>query len=327
MKICVIGCGSIAYAAHGPALRRLQQEGMCTLSGCCDLKNAAAFCESFGFAHAYDDYEAMLNTEQPDAVFLFMPVRLSAACARRVMEMGYPVIMEKPPGVSAAEAQMLADIAEKTGVFNAVLFNRRSMPLVLKAKALLADAAMDSISLEMCRYARTGEDFTTTAVHGLDCLRFLAGSGYSRIHMEYQVSAQRDNTNYYASGTFENGIHFDMRFLPDAGAVTERLAISARGAQYYLDLPVWSGTEYTEGFDCPGRLVGAKNQEVILDLDGQSCCGTREGFVLNGFYDEDRLVLEALAAGQPTPFPIETGKEAVAISEALRARKPYFERR
>ena len=87
MKICLIGCGSIAQAAHGPALRRLQAEGTVSLSACCDMdgKRAETFSKTFGFARFYTDYEQMLWTEQPDAAFSLLPVRLNAACAVRVL--------------------------------------------------------------------------------------------------------------------------------------------------------------------------------------------------------------------------------------------------
>lgn len=320
IRICVIGCGDIAFAAHGPALSRLAGDGICKLAGCCarHIEKAELFRQRFGFEKAYSDYTRMLSEQKPDAVFVLMPVRLAADCAIDVMERGYPVIMEKPPGVSAEENDRIVEAAKRTGVFNAVTFNRRSMPLLLEAKKLLDGRQIDAVSLEMCRYKRTGEDFTTTAIHGIDCLSFLVGSGYKTVHCDYQSSPQRGNTNYYASGYFANGVHFDMRFVPDAGAVTERIAVYAQGYQLYCDLPVWSGTEYTEGFDCPGRLVAAGAQEKLADINGEEYSGCRDGFVLNGFYDEDKNILIALKEGNASPFPICTGHQSVEISELLR---------
>lgn len=328
MKVCLIGCGSIAQAAHGPALRRLQSEGKITLAACCDMDapRAEEFRAAFGFARSYTDYERMLREERPDASFALLPVRRNAACAVRVLELGCPVILEKPPGVDETEASAIADAASRAGLYHAVLFNRRSMPLVLRLKELLAGEIIEAVSLEMCREGRANEDFTTTAIHGIDCVRFLAGSDYKKLALDYQEDAARGNVNYFAYGAFENGARVDMRFLPCAGAVTERIAVYTRGKQFYLDLPVWSGTTYVPGFDCPGLLVGAAGEREFLRVDGAALSGTEEGYVLNGFYDEDRLALAAVSAGEPTRFPVRESLQPVAIAATMRDRKTSYQK-
>lgn len=326
MKICLIGCGSIAQAAHGPALRRLQAEGTVSLSACCDMdgKRAETFSKTFGFARFYTDYEQMLRTEQPDAAFSLLPVRLNAACAVRVLQLGYPVILEKPPGVDETEAMAIAEAAERGGLYHAVLFNRRSMPLTRKCLELLAGEEIEAVSLEMCREGRGGqEDFTTTAIHGIDCVRFLVGEDYDCLDFAYQEDPGRC-VNYYAYGKFTGGARVDMRFLPCAGAVTERIAVYTRGKQFYLNLPVWSGTTYVPGFDCPGSLVVAAGEREMLRVTGEELSGSRDGYVLNGFYDEDRLVLEAIAAGQAAQFPVRQSLQPVDIAAAMRWRRPQY---
>lgn len=326
MNVCLIGCGSIAWSAHGPALRRLQAEGAVTLSACCDRDGGRAeeFRRAFAFSRSYTDFEEMLRAEQPNAVFSLLPVRWNAACAVRVLQLGCPVILEKPPGVDEREALAIADTAERMGLYHAVLFNRRSMPLVRKCVELLQGESVEAISLEMCREGRGGEeDFTTTAIHGIDCLRFLAGEDYASLEFAYQADEGRC-VNYYASGSFTGGARVDMRFLPCAGAVTERIAIYTKGGQFYLDLPVWSGTTYVPGLDSPGRLVAAAGEREVLRLSGEELSASREGYVLNGFYEEDRLALAAVAAGQETQFPVRGSLQSVDVAEALRMRRKRY---
>lgn len=321
IRICVIGCGDIAHAAHGPALQRLAHKGICKLVGCCarHMENAEAFKHKFGFENAYDNYSFMLDEQKPDLVFILVPVKGICNCAVEVMRMGYPVTIEKPPGVSKEETDIMSATAEEMRLFNAVMFNRRSMPLVEETKRLISMDKIDAISLEMCRYRRIDEDFTTTAIHGIDCLSFLAGSLYEQISFHYEHDEQRHNTNYYAKGFFENGIYFDMRFLPDAGAVTERITIYASGKQYYLDLPVWSGTEYTPGFDYPGKLVCADAQQRTVEILGTDLSHCGDGYVLNGFYNEDKRLIMALKNCEPSPFAIVSGRQSVEISALMRA--------
>ena len=192
IRVCLIGCGSIARAAHGPALRRLQAEGAAELLACCSRnpKHAEEFGRTFGFHRFYGDYAEMLRAEKPDAVFCLLPVAQNAACAADVLRRGCAVIMEKPPGVDKREADAITAAAKESGRYHAVLFNRRSMPLVRKAKELLAGETLEAVSLEMCREGRTGEDFTTTAIHGIDCLRFLTGRDYESLTFAYQEDGE-----------------------------------------------------------------------------------------------------------------------------------------
>ncbi|WP_418482254.1 Gfo/Idh/MocA family protein [Dysosmobacter sp.] len=323
MRVCLIGCGDIANAAHGPALARLEKEGQVELSGCCNRRyeKAAAFMGKYGFKSAWSDYVQMLDSLQPDAVMVLLPVHTIAQVTIDVMKLGYPVIMEKPPGIDTDETDMLSKTAEELGIFNAVMFNRRSMPLVQRLKREISGRCLDAISLEMCRFNRTGgEDFTTTIIHDLDCVSFLTGESYSELCFSYDEHPEAGYTNYFVSGRLSGGTHVDMRFLPAAGGVTERFGVYAHGSQFYLDLPVWSGTEYTEGFDCPGRLVGIETQKKILDINGEECSGCRDGFVLNGFYDEDRILLSAIEKGEDSPYEIKSGRQSVEIMLAMRRR-------
>ena len=56
-----------------------------------------------------------------------------------------------------------------------VAFNRRYTPLVVELKRRLAGATIQHIDCQFYRVGRTGSDFTTTAIHGIDTVRFLAG--------------------------------------------------------------------------------------------------------------------------------------------------------
>lgn len=183
-KICVIGCGGIAVRGHGPAyqLYRQTHEGT-ELAGCCDIdaQRAAHFRERFGFRRAYTDYAEMLAQERPDAVCLVVPVEKTAGLAVSIMKRGYPLLMEKPPGIELCEAELLANAAESCGVPNMVAFNRRHVPLVRILRERMANRVIRHIQCEFCRVGRYDKDFTTTAVHGIDTVGLLAGAPYKEV--------------------------------------------------------------------------------------------------------------------------------------------------
>ena len=63
----------------------------------------------------------MLDTEKPDAVCIVLPVQYICQTSILVMEKGYPVLMEKPPGLNKEETIRMIAAAEKFGVINQVL--------------------------------------------------------------------------------------------------------------------------------------------------------------------------------------------------------------
>jgi predicted dehydrogenase len=196
-RICIVGCGSMSQSGHGPSLAKYAASHPDTeLAACCDLDEAkaAGYRKRFGFARHYTDMTAMLKTEKPDAVCLIAPVNLTCGLSCHIMEMGFPLLMEKPPGMNVAETDRMIAVAERRGVPNQVAFNRRYTPLVRELKRrLTAQFRPDEIQhlrYDFTRIGRKDADFSTTAIHGIDTVRFLAGSDYRHVRCRYQALPQ-----------------------------------------------------------------------------------------------------------------------------------------
>ena len=320
VRVCMIGVGSIAKAAHGPALRRLQQEGLAVLSGCAgiSMEESRPFAEKFGFARPYDDYEKMIREEKPDLTFCLLPVKLNASAAIHVMKNGGNAVMEKPPGADLEETRSILEAEKACGKRCGVLFNRRSMPLVQKLKKLVDDSGekIQAVTLEMTRSARTHEDFTTTAVHGVDCIRFLAGD-FEELAFDYQNDQVKGFVNYYVSGKTVGDIHTEMRFLPNTGGVTERINVYTDNSQYTLHMPMWNGITYAAGPDSPGQLSIISEETVKSLIRGDIYSDSTEGYVLNGFYDEDKKILSTYSE-LPDIFTIQSSIQSIEITDAMR---------
>jgi myo-inositol 2-dehydrogenase/D-chiro-inositol 1-dehydrogenase len=130
-KVCIVGCGNIANSVHGPSYKKYAEthEGI-SLAACCDIddEKSRAFQNRFAFERQYTDIKQMLSAEIPDAVCLTSPPHLTSQLAVSILEQGYPLLMEKPPGRNREETLAIINAAEKGGVPNQVAFNRRYMP-------------------------------------------------------------------------------------------------------------------------------------------------------------------------------------------------------
>ncbi len=192
-KICCVGCGDMSIRGHGPALKHYKEANPgVELTACCDIDETRAtdYREKFGFNKYYTNMQVMLDTEKPDAVCLVVPVCLTAKMAVEVMEKGYPVIMEKPPGMNRDETLKIIEAAKKYNVHNRVAFNRRYMPIVQTLKNYLEKSFKpEEIQNIQCYFSRVGRhdaDFSTTAIHGIDTVKFIAESDYKRVKFVYQ---------------------------------------------------------------------------------------------------------------------------------------------
>ena len=192
MRLCQVGCGEHARVAHGPSQARCARERPeLILAGCCDLdaSRAESFRREFGYGRAYTDPAAMLDAERPDSVVVVVPVARTVAVGSLVLERGLPLLLEKPPGATLPEVDRLIAAAERGGrpVPHQVAFNRRFAPLVRELRRRIEQAGpLQHLHYEMTRVERRDPDFSTTAIHGLDAVRYLAGCDYAQARFRYR---------------------------------------------------------------------------------------------------------------------------------------------
>src|SRR5690606_3390754 len=96
---------------------------------------AADAAAEFGFRHWTASWEEAVD--RADAVVLATPSFMHRPVALRTLEQGKPLLCEKPVGLSAAEAQELAELAERRGAPVGVGFTYARLPLVRHAKSLI----------------------------------------------------------------------------------------------------------------------------------------------------------------------------------------------
>lgn len=89
---------------------------------------AEAYARQWDIPQAFGSYEAMLESEAIDAVYIGLPNYLHAAWSIRALECGKHVLCEKPFAVSLAEVDAMIAAAERTGKVLAEAFMYRHHP-------------------------------------------------------------------------------------------------------------------------------------------------------------------------------------------------------
>lgn len=319
LKICTIGCGPMAFNGHGPSYVKYSSDyGGIVLSACCDLntQKAESFRDTFGFEKSYSDYNLMLSEYNPDAVCILLPPAFACAVAEDVLLKGYNILLEKPPGLNTDETDRLIAASERTGVSVRVAFNRRFTPLTSALKNLLQTdgQAPVNITYQMYRYGRFDEDFSTTAIHGVDLAKFIVDTEYSDIDFIYRELPElgKNVANIFMNSSFKNGCFGQLAFIPTGGTVSERITVNTVGNTYYLYLPFW------KNYDSPGLLQHFKNDRLVESLAGSDLSGS-EMFEESGFFTENASFFDSLRKGEKIN-DLPSCRSSVAIENAIRTR-------
>ena len=322
-KICVIGCGAMAKSGHGPAFRKYADAYPDTrLAACCDLNAEAAenFKNAFGFERAYTDYVQMLNDICPDVVSLLCPVAKTAELAIDIMQRGCHVILEKPPGRNTGECQAIADAANRAGVFVRTAFNRRYTPLIVKLKEMLGEEKIRSMTYQMYRKNRHDPDFSTTSIHAIDAVSYIAGSPYRELSLRYAQIPENGPgvVNILLQGTLQNDALVSLSLIPVGGTTVERISVNTDKATYFAELPFWNNP------DSPGKLTRMDGNEITHTVSGDSLVDSEEMFETSGFYEENRSFFALIRSGTQPFSDLESGMQAVEIADLIRNRRTEY---
>jgi predicted dehydrogenase len=113
-QLGIVGCGDIAeYTA---LFARLNPN--IALAACCDIDadRLQRFARRFRIPHAIQSYEAMLNEQILDAVYLAIPHHLHATMLQQAIDCQIPALVEKPIARTLAEARSVVSRARERRV-------------------------------------------------------------------------------------------------------------------------------------------------------------------------------------------------------------------
>ncbi len=124
MKVAIIGCGTIANAAHIPNYLKNDQV---EIKYFCDIipKRAEEMVTKYGCGKAVCDYHEILDDPELEAVSVCTPNYAHAPISIDFLKAGKNVLCEKPAARTYAEAKTMLDAQHETGkVLNIGVVNR-----------------------------------------------------------------------------------------------------------------------------------------------------------------------------------------------------------
>lgn len=161
-----------------------------------DVKVTEAFKSKHAKVAVYNDFDRMLSESDIDALIVATPHYSHSELAKKALEKGISVLVEKPLTVTVKDAQSLVKVAERhpEAVF-AIMYNQRSNRIYAKVRELIKSGALGELqraSFTVTDWYRTqfyynmggwraswsgegGGTLINQCVHQLDLLQWLIG--------------------------------------------------------------------------------------------------------------------------------------------------------
>jgi UDP-N-acetylglucosamine 3-dehydrogenase len=144
LRVGLIGLGGIATRGHLPALTA--RHDVAIQAGAeIDTYQADRTQQRYGIPKVYAAYQEMLEQEELDAVYICLPNKLHYQAASAALRHGLHVYCEKPMGLSAQEAQNLAEQAERGGLVLMPGYHLRFHEHFLRARQLIQERRLGKI--------------------------------------------------------------------------------------------------------------------------------------------------------------------------------------
>ncbi len=157
LRIGVLSTARIAVRKVIPAMQAAQA---CTVTAIAsrELARARAVAEHLGIPHAFGAYDALLASDEVDAVYIALPNHLHAEWTAAAAAAGKHVLCEKPLGLTAAQAQEMIGACRSGGVQLMGAYMYRFHPQWARVRELVAEGALGDVQAVQTVFAYDNRD-------------------------------------------------------------------------------------------------------------------------------------------------------------------------
>lgn len=301
LRIGMIGCGVHAIANIFSTLHHLGQPIQAVAARHLDRARAAA--DRFGAPGAYDDYHEMLAKEDLDAVFIVTDQYSQAPITMDCLRAGVDVFVEKPLGMTLADAQAVADLAKETGRKVMVGFMKRFAPSYVKMREIMhqedlfgpALSFMGMFAITSGRPGWDNEVYTKVGgIHYVDLMRWLFGEPVSVSGLTNTVDKEVDNI---FTLRFDSGVIGSLFLggLPAWKRHWEEMCVTGTNGFVKVDNMMSVRYHHDKPTDAKGpRWHTIDEEDVVLTPMSTSGSGGWRDLYINGYVGEIEHFLDCL---------------------------------
>jgi len=126
---------------------RASKRGELTAVASRSLESAEAYAAEWDIPLAFGSYEAMLESDAVDAVYISLPNHLHAEWSIKAMRNGKHVLCEKPFALTVKEVDEVRAVAEETGMVIAEAFMYRHHPQTKLAREIIDSGRLGDVTV------------------------------------------------------------------------------------------------------------------------------------------------------------------------------------
>jgi predicted dehydrogenase/threonine dehydrogenase-like Zn-dependent dehydrogenase len=318
VRVGMVGAGDYARRMLLPHLRDEGVEfvSIATASGV----TARDVGRRYGFARFVSGADEVLEGGGTNLLVVATRHDTHAGLARRGLERGLDVFVEKPLALDDEELDALLEAAARSKGRLTVGFNRRFSPHARQAKEFFKDRRGPLSILYRVNAGRVprahwtqdaregGGRIRGEVCHFVDFMQYVTGSLVARVHAESVTSDDReatDDDSVFVTLKFADGSNGTVAYLAegDRALAKERVEIFGAGRSFVI-----------EDFRACAQYAGGRESRARLRAQDK---GQRE---------EVRAVCAALREGGPAPIPLSdlanTTRATFRILDSLRTGEP-----
>ena len=284
IRTAVIGVGNMG-SAHAGCIAGGKIDGL-TLSALCDISpDRQAWCRArYPDIPCFGSVRELIASGLVDAVVVAVPHPSHSDVAMEALRAGLHALVEKPIDVTVSKAQVLCDVADRSGKVFAVMLNQRTTPLFRRARAIVQGGELgqlkrtvwiitnwyrtqhyyDSGSWRATWAGEGGGVLLNQAPHNLDLWQWICGmpvtvTGFCDVARHHRIEVEDDAT---ILTRYENGA--TGVFITSTGEYpgTNRLEISGDRGKIVLE----NGVLRHWRLETPEREVCFRSEESMARI-------------------------------------------------------------
>ncbi len=344
LKLGLMGYGFAGSTFHAPVIAHSGRTALAAIATSQAGRARADYPDAAG-VDIVPDFDALLAREDIPCIVIATPNDTHFDLARRALDAGKHVVVDKPVTLSGADAKTLAELATQRGLLLAPFHNRRWDGDFMTLRALIADGKLGRVTHYESHFDRfrpvIPKRWREEAAHGggllFDLGPHLIDQALALFGAPQSISAtvrqQRDNAQ--VPDYVHLQLHYaDKEVILHASALTAlpppRFTVHGTRGSYVINGLDVQEDQLKAGLR-PGDAGFGKNASGLLreadgERDTQSVCATQDGDYA-GFY---RALAETLLDGKPFPVAAHDAVDVMNIidlairSDAEGRRLPFL---
>lgn len=312
VRVGFVGAGSHSNAVHYPSLAAMEDVDIVAV---CDLdvNRLRETASRYSVRHRFVDYRKMIREVYLDAVYIIMPPHQLYDIVLDVLEEGLNVFIEKPPGITRSQTESMAQVARRHGCKTMVGFNRRFIPLMLKARRIVEEGGgriLQGVSTfykfygsDLAYYRGAVDVLTCDVIHAVDMLRWMCGdpvrvvSVVKRAHREYY-------NMFFSIIEFEGGSTGILLSNWISGARIHTFEMHSEGWVAMVD---------------PDReaVIYGRNMDKPMVIQTQEAAGSADRVYYYGFYGENRHFIDCIKEDRVPQTSFEDAARTMKLVEEI----------